>query len=155
MSVRIRSASAKKPGRKKSSKSKKKEEEKQKKQAEKEQEGLRKQRQEAFSASPATKAFVKTKETVLEQLAQAAHDKKLVEFMYKDSSGKKSRRRIEPYALKYDVKGLKISGHCLLRKETRIFFLKNMSNLYVLAEVFEPRHEITLLNDIEALKNKK
>lgn len=155
MSVRIRSASAKKPGRKKTSKAKKQEAEKKKKQEAKEQEELRKQRQEAFSASPATKAFVKTKETILEKFSKAASEKKLVEFLYKDAKGKKSRRRIEPYSLKYDPAGLKISGYCFLRKATRIFFLKNVSDVFILAETFEPRYEITMLADVEALKNKK
>ena len=155
MSVRIRSASAKKPGRKKSPKTKAKEEEKKKKEYEKEQEELRKKRKEAMLATPATVANVKTKETTLDILISAAKQKKLVEFYYLDSKANKSRRRIELYNLKYDPKGFKVYGYCFLRKQIRVFFIKRMSSVLILAETYEPRYPVTILKDAEALNDKR
>lgn len=116
----------------------------------------RKQREKKeFPTEPSVVANVKQTSAVMDKLRRASVERKRVEIMYKDRSSKLSRRRLEPYSLKYDPKGLKLYGFCMMRKATRSFFIKKIQDVIILAETFDPQYEITLEKDWMRIKGGK
>lgn len=66
--------------------------------------------------------------------------KKVVEFSYISSKGKKSARRVEPYKLTTDKKGnLVLYAYCLDGEGIRRFTLGSISKLTLSEDEYEPR----------------
>lgn len=110
----------------------------------------RERRKKAKEEDAKTVANVKTQDILLSTILDAASQVKVLEILYKDANGKRSRRRLEPYSLKYGSSGLVLMGHCLTRKQIRSFYLKRISEAYVLNLSFAPQYPITVAKDFEA-----
>lgn len=134
-----------------SDKRKAEKEEKERKKKERE----RKRREKKARVKPSTFANVKTKNRVLKALGQAGESLKMVEILYIDKEGKKSRRRLEPYSLKFqDAKKVYFYGHCAKRDAIRSFLLDAILEVYVLTDTYAPRFEVSLTKDVKEVKRK-
>lgn len=75
----------------------------------------------------------------LADIRQAIGDSKEIDFQYIDPTGKRTRRRVEPYSL--ILKGDKwyLYGWCNLRQNFRLFKLSRIKGLAVLDKPYKPR----------------
>lgn len=137
--------------RKKKTKYQQDQEEFDKEQLRKEKELARKRKEQLEN----TRASVKTEDFLLEALEESAKDNSQVEFLYRDKGGKRSRRVVNPYSLKYSPKGMMLMAHCTLRKEVRAFFIKRITEAVKLSTKFAPEYPVTLIPDIEAYRKTK
>ena len=72
-------------------------------------------------------------------LKTAIMEKRITFFDYYNSSGEKSRRRIEPVQLWFKHRAWYIKGFCLSKKDIRLFKLNRIKNLSVSEEIFPAR----------------
>ncbi|MCL2066946.1 MAG: YafY family transcriptional regulator [Treponema sp.] len=72
-------------------------------------------------------------------LKKAILERRIAEFDYYGSSGKKTRRRIEPVQLWFKSKAWYINGFCLSRKDMRLFKLTRVRNLRITNKLFSLR----------------
>lgn len=102
----------------------------------------------------ASQIDVKAGHSALDKIRQAAKEHKLVELLYWDAYGRKSRRTIEPYSLKLSKGTWKVFGFCGLRKAIRCFELKSILEAVIQDVVFEPKYEITIEADMLNMRSK-
>jgi len=62
-----------------------------------------------------------------------------IEFIYIDSEGRRTDRRVEPYSLVLKGQKWYLFGWCLIRKDFRLFKLSRMRELTATDTVFQPR----------------
>ena len=105
-------------------------------------------KKKAAVKKPTVFARVKVSKRALDNIAKAAEDKKVVEILYLDKEGKRTRRMVEPYSIKKKNGTWKFYGFCLMRKAIRSFELNTILDSYILTRSFEPRFEVTVVNDI-------
>ncbi len=79
----------------------------------------------------------------LKTLRKAVEDKSLLQFYYLDSSGEKTKRKVEPYSLVLKGQNWYLYAWCLVRQDFRLFRLSRMREEKVLPESFMPR-EVSL-----------
>lgn len=96
---------------------------------------------------PATQMSIKAGYVALDVLVKASKGHHLAELLYQDQYGRKSRRSIEPYSLRFIKGNWKVFGFCMLRKELRCFDLKSILTCLVRSETYEPRYPVTLEQD--------
>lgn len=94
---------------------------------------------------PSVLVKMRTPDFVMQKIREAANDLKLLEITYRDSKAKHSRRRIEPYSLRFEPDNcVKLYGFCLMRQEIRCFKFSNILDIYILTETFNPRYDVTV-----------
>ncbi len=79
-----------------------------------------------------------TREKLAEVMAaiEASHE---LEFTYNDSSGAKTRRKVEPYSLILKAQNWYLYAWCTLRSGFRYFRISRLVDLVTLEEHFQPR----------------
>lgn len=75
----------------------------------------------------------------LEEIKKALNERKFISFDYSDRSGKRSKRKVEPYRLVLKAINWYLQGYCTSRQNFRIFKLSRISSLEVLEDTFTPR----------------
>ncbi len=73
------------------------------------------------------------------KIKTAIFDKRIVEFDYFSSYGKKTKRRVEPLQLWFKSHSWYFKGYCLSKNDVRLFKLTRIQNLIITDEHFEPR----------------
>lgn len=79
-----------------------------------------------------------TREKLAEVMAaiEASHE---LEFTYNDSSGAKTRRKVEPYSLILKAQNWYLYAWCTLRSGFRYFRISRLVDLVTLEDTFQPR----------------
>ena len=98
---------------------------------------------------------VRVVERVISSILQAADQNKSLEILYKDTTGKRSRRTVDPYSFKMTDKGLKLMAFCNKRKDLRSFYLKRITEAIVLGITYTPTHEVTIKKDWESVRSSR
>jgi predicted DNA-binding transcriptional regulator YafY len=83
--------------------------------------------------------------TVIKKAIEESH---MIEFSYSDSSGNKTRRKVEPYSLILKGRNWYLNAWCAARQDFRLFKLSRIKDLTLTAEHFESR-DITPLGQAE------
>jgi len=84
---------------------------------------------------------------VFDSFKAAILERRIVEFDYFSSYGKKTFRRIEPIQLWFKSRAWYVKGFCLMRKEIRIFKLVRVRELMVTSETFNERNLLVIQPD--------
>lgn len=74
-------------------------------------------------------------------LLQAIQERRIVSFSYTSSTGSTTERSVEPVTLTWGNGKWYLKGHCLLRRENRLFRLSRLSSLQTTEQTFQPREE--------------
>ncbi len=72
-------------------------------------------------------------------ILSAIENARLLEFVYNDSAGVKTRRRVEPYSLVLKAQNWYLYAWCTLRNSFRHFRVSRLTDLAALEESFAPR----------------
>lgn len=75
-------------------------------------------------------------------IKKAIEDKREISFLYLDSEGNRTDRRVEPYSLVLKSQKWYMYGWCCTRQDFRLFKLSRIKDLFVLDKTFNPREVI-------------
>jgi predicted DNA-binding transcriptional regulator YafY len=73
------------------------------------------------------------------KIRRAVEEYRVVDFGYVDSEGRRTERRVEPYALVFTWHSWFLYAHCRKRRDFRLFKIARIADLEVLPERFSPR----------------
>ncbi|AWI07199.1 helix-turn-helix transcriptional regulator [Clostridium drakei] len=88
-------------------------------------------------------------------IKDAILSRRIIEFNYISSSGKKSARRVEPVKLIFKVNAWYLQGFCLTRNAYRTFKISRMSELLMTQEVFTEKVLSELPNESQTDNTQK
>lgn len=77
------------------------------------------------------------KEIIFDSLKQAIIDKKVISFVYYNSSGEKTERKAEPYQLWFKSRNWYVKAYCREKRDLRIFKISRMRELEITEECFD------------------
>lgn len=84
----------------------------------------------------------KQKEILFDTLKKAIFDKRVISFIYYNSEGEKTKRKVEPYQLWFKSKNWYLKAYCQEKKHLRIFKLNRIKNLVLTEEFFDTIWEV-------------
>lgn len=77
------------------------------------------------------------REFVFDVLKQAIINKNVISFVYYNSNGEKTQRKVEPYQLWFKGRNWYIKAYCRSKQDLRLFKISRMRDVNVTEEVFD------------------
>lgn len=79
----------------------------------------------------------KEREAIFEILKKAIIEKKVISFIYYNSNGEKTKRKVEPYQLWFKSRNWYVKAYCREKKDLRVFKVSRIRELEVTEEYFD------------------
>ena len=73
------------------------------------------------------------------QIRSAIEASKMIEFIYCDSDGRKTKRSVEPYSIVLKLQNWYLYAWCLMRNDFRFFKVSRIKEMVIMDTVFNPR----------------
>ncbi len=73
------------------------------------------------------------------QIRSAIEASKMIEFLYSDSEGRKTKRTVEPYSIVLKLQNWYLYAWCLMRNDFRFFKVSRIKEMVIIDTVFNPR----------------